>query len=327
MELNDFVSNENVIERLGTLLCSGRFPHALIIEGEEGLGKKTLARLLACALVCRDENPPCMECSQCKKVVGGLHPDVKEYIPSGAANSFHVDTVREIIKDVYMKPNEADYKIYILANAHCMNASAQNALLKVLEEPPEYAVFILTARSKSAMLPTVLSRSVCVTLEGVDISLGAQYISNHSEAADYNSAEKMLKAENGNIGKAIAALNDSKSAELIETCNQMCRALGDGSEFYLLSLCAAFQNDRQAVVFACDMLKNIFRDALAADSEGSCISGQWETASYLKTRLNRAALLRLVSVCDEIKRLALMNANNAILITKFCYSLFRAVGR
>ena len=200
MKLTNFIGNEKVIDRLSKLMESGRFPHALIIEGEEGIGKKTLAKDIACALVCRGNDKPCGECAQCKKAIGAIHPDISEYIPAGTANSFHVDTVRNIINDAYVQPNEADYKIYILANAHCMNQNAQNALLKILEEPPKYVVFILTTNSKSALLSTVLSRSVCVSLEGVDIERAANYITSHCENVDYNTAKKTVETFNGNIG-------------------------------------------------------------------------------------------------------------------------------
>lgn len=327
MKLTNFIGNEKVIDRLSKLLESGRFPHALIIEGEEGIGKKTLARDLACALVCRGEDKPCGECSQCKKAMSGIHPDISEYIPSGTANSFHVDTVRNIINDAYVQPNEADYKVYILANAHCMNPNAQNALLKILEEPPKYVVFILTTESKSALLSTVLSRSVCVSLEGVDIGRAANYITSHCEGVDYNTAKKTAETFNGNIGKAISSLQDSKTSELVDVCNKICKALASSNEYEMLTLCSAFQKDRQGVVFACDLLKNIFRDALFAGDVSEHISGQEEGATLLKSSLSRQSLVKLMSTCDELKSMALSNANNALLITKFCYSLNRAIGR
>lgn len=327
MKFNDFIGNEKIIEQLGTLMESGRFPHALVFEGEQGIGKKTLARLFAQALVCRGNDKPCGECAQCNKAVQKIHPDIFEYIPSGTANSFHVDTVRQIIDDAYIKPNEADFKVYILADAHCMNASAQNALLKILEEPPSYVVFILTAVSKSSLLSTVLSRSVVVSLEGVNVDDGARYIVSHSENIDFATAKKTLETFNGNIGKTVESLQDSKASELIGVCNDMCRALVEKSEFDLLTACSAFQKDRQGIVFACDLLKNIFRDALLAGSTSEYISGQQETAQYLKSNLTRQKILRLINTCDELKQMALMNANNALLITKICYSLSEAVGR
>ena len=327
MKLTNFIGNEKVIDRLSKLMESGRFPHALIIEGEEGIGKKTLAKDIACALVCRGNDKPCGECSQCKKAIGAIHPDISEYIPAGTANSFHVDTVRNIINDAYVQPNEADYKIYILANAHCMNQNAQNALLKILEEPPKYVVFILTTNSKSALLSTVLSRSVCVSLEGVDIERAANYITSHCENVDYNTAKKTVETFNGNIGKAIDSLQDSKTSELVDVCNKICKALTTSNEYEMMTLCSVFQKDRQGVVFACDLLKSIFRDALFAGESSEHISGQEESAALLKSSLSRQSLIKLINTCDELKSTALSNANNALLITIFCYSLNRAIGR
>lgn len=327
MKLTNFIGNEKVIDRLSKLIESGRFPHALIIEGEEGIGKKTLAKDIACALVCRGNDKPCGECAQCKKAIAAIHPDISEYIPAGTANSFHVDTVRNIINDAYVQPNEADYKIYILANAHCMNQNAQNALLKILEEPPKYVVFILTTNSKSALLSTVLSRSVCVSLEGVDIERAASYITSHCENVDYNTAKKTVETFNGNIGKAIDSLQDSKTSELVDVCNKICKALATSNEYEMMTLCSVFQKDRQGVVFACDLLKSIFRDALFAGESSEHISGQEESAALLKSSLSRQSLIKLINTCDELKSTALSNANNALLITKFCYSLNRAIGR
>lgn len=327
MKLTNFIGNEKVVDSLSKLFEGGRFPHALIIEGEDGIGKKTLARDLACTLVCRGDDKPCGECTQCKKAIAGVHPDISEYIPAGGVNSFHVDTVRNIINDAYIQPNEADYKIYILANAHCMNQNAQNALLKILEEPPKYVVFILTTNSKSALLSTVLSRSVCVTLEGVDIERATEYITSHTDDVDYETAKKTVETFNGNIGKALLSLQDSKTGELVDVCNKLCTALVSSNEYEVLTLCSAFQKDRQGVVFACDLLKNIFRDALFAQNESECISGQEKSASLLKTFVSRQNLIRLMETCEEVKSMALSNANNALLITKFCYSLNSAIGR
>lgn len=322
----NFVSNERVIEQLGVFIDSKHFPHALIIEGEQGLGKRTLARQLAMALVCRNEDVPCGVCSQCKKARDGVHPDIYEYSATGGANSFHVDTVRKVINDAYMKPNEAEHKVYILGNADCMNASAQNALLKILEEPPSYAVFILTAKSKSMMLQTVLSRAVVVSLEGVDIDKGAKYICDSNNDIDFSSAKKALETFNGNIGKTLDSFNDSKAKELTDVCCGICKALVNGSEYDVMCRVSAFQKDRTGILFACDFMKNIFRDALVFDSK-SVISGQEEIAALLHKRLTDKKLIDLISVCDKLKSMTLMNSNNNILITKFCYCLMQAVGK
>lgn len=323
----DFVGNERTIEQVGVLIDSGHFPHAVVIEGEKGLGKKTLASFIAAALVCRGENKPCFDCTQCNKAKGHIHPDIFEYSASGGANSFHVDVVRDVIKDVYIKPNEADYKVYILGNADCMSVSAQNALLKVLEEPPEYVVFILTAQSKSMLLETVLSRSVVITLEGVDRNAGAKYIVSHCDNIGFDDAKKLLSTFNGNIGKTIDSIKDGKTLELANICCDICRALVEDNEYSLLRACSVFQKDRQSIVFACDFLKNIFRDSLVYSGDSNVLSGRGDVASMLKTKLTKQKLIDLISVCDKLKTMALMNSNNSVLITKICYSLREAVGR
>ncbi|MGN0521987.1 MAG: ATP-binding protein [Eubacterium sp.] len=327
MNSNGFHGNEKVLNQLGNLMDSGRFPHAIVIEGEQGLGKKRLARLVAAALVCRLENKPCMNCSQCRKAFEKIHPDIFEYAAQGGARSFHVDTVRQVINDAYMQPNEADYKIYILANADLMNESAQNAILKILEEPPSYAVFILTVQSKSSLLDTIISRCVVVSLSGVECSQGARYITDCMEGVDFQTAENALKICNGNIGKAMESLQDSKTNEFVELCNNLCTALADGNEYSMLISCSALQKDRQSVVFVCDFLKNIFRDALVYNESGEAISGQYDCVKALRTKLTKQKLIKLINVCDEVKALAEMNVNNSLLITKICYSLREAVGR
>ena len=327
MKALDFVGNNRVIEQLGCLIDSGRFPHALIIEGEQGLGKRTLARQLAAALVCRSESKPCMECAQCRKAVQNIHPDIFEHSAAGGANSFHVDVVRNVISDAFVQPNEAEYKVYILGNADCMSVSAQNALLKVLEEPPSYVVFILTASSKSMMLETVLSRSVVVTLEGVPLEDGVKYISDRFNDTDKNSIRANLEAFNGNIGKATDALQEGKTGDLTNVCVALCKALVNDNEYALLTACSVFQKDRQGIVFAMELLKNIFRDALVYSSGCDLVSGQLETITLLKNKLTRQKLIDLITICDKLKEMALMNSNNSLLITKICYSLREAVGR
>lgn len=327
MKISGFIGNERIIEQFGCLIDAGRFPHAVVIEGAEGLGKKTLARLLATALVCHGEEKPCMECTQCHKAMEKLHPDIFEYSAAGGANSFHVDVIRDVIKDAYVQPNEAEYKVYILGNADCMSISAQNALLKVLEEPPKYVVFILTARSKSMLLETVLSRSVVVTLEGVNADEGALFISSQIDEVSYEKAKIALETFNGNIGKAIGSFSDGKENELAEICCNICKSLVNSSEYELLCACSVFQKDRNSVIFACDFLKNIFRDALVYNENSECLSGQKDTAILLKTKLTGQKLVDLMNVCDTLKEMALMNSNNSILITKICYSLRQAAGR
>lgn len=146
------------------LINPGRLPHTLVVEGGSPEERGAMARFLSLCAVCQGEEPPCMTCSACKQALKSSHPDVFVYTASGAPRSFPVDVVRQVKKDCYIRPNNGGGKAYLLENVQSMDASPQNALLKILEEPPAYAMFVLTCPSASVLLTTVLSRSVVLTI-------------------------------------------------------------------------------------------------------------------------------------------------------------------
>ena len=325
MNFTYFKGNENVKTRVSSLFESSRLPHAILIEGETGLGKKTLAREIARALVCRGEaEKPCNVCSQCKKALNGVHPDIYEYCATGGANSFHIDTVREVINDCFVIPNEAEYKIYILANAHCMNASAQNALLKILEEPPAYAVFILTAENRSMMLETILSRVATVSVQGVSPDEGADIILSANSGISYDEAAGAVLTFGGNVGKALESLSGGRFEEMLSLTDSVCRGLTAGNEYELLKTLSNLSSSRQDTAALLNMLKTVFRDALAG---GEPLSGRKESVKLLQNSFTRKKLLSLFNAAQELYTMALKNANQQLLITKICYTLREAVGR
>ncbi len=327
MQFRDFIGNEKIKEQLTYLIASGRLPHAIVLEGEEGLGKRTLARELALMLLCRsEEERPCRQCAQCNKVLKGIHPDVYEYSAEGGPRSFSVNVVRDVRDNVFMQPNEADYKIYILGNCQCMGAPAQNALLKVLEEPPAYAVFILTVTNQSELLETVLSRSVVMKLEGVESHAAAAYICAQNEGVSKEEALQAVQAWNGNIGKALQSLNDGKYARIGSIAVSLAEASVSDFEYDLIKACSVLAGDREGMLSVLRLLKNIYRDALAQGS-GDLLSGQTQTAKLLASKLTRAKLMKLCEACDHLRLLGEKNANNALMITKIPYELRRAMGR
>lgn len=153
---------------LAAYASGGRLPHALLVEGLSGTLE--FARELAKIAVCSGETPtgavkPCGLCRDCLKAGKNMHPDIIVRSGGDRARSFHVDEVREIRQEAYIRPNEAENKVFILENAQNMTAQAQNALLKIIEEPPANVVFILTCENKSALLETVLSRVSVIAID------------------------------------------------------------------------------------------------------------------------------------------------------------------
>ena len=135
----------------------GRFPQSILLTGPKGIGKLTAARVLTMALLCESTGEkPCGQCAACRKVEQNYHSDVT-CIDAGDAE-IKVDTARRIRSECAVYPGDSDCRIFLIRHAQNMNAAAQNALLKLLEEPPEYAFFILMTENESAILPTILSR-------------------------------------------------------------------------------------------------------------------------------------------------------------------------
>ena len=166
-------SQQAVFAQLKSLWENSRLPDALLLYGEAGALKEHFAKTLACLGVCQSENKPCMHCAACQRVMQEHHTEVSVYKGRGKANSFTVDTVRLIKEQAQVRPLESDVRFLILKDVHEMNQNAQNALLKLLEEPPAHTVLILTCQNKSALLPTILSRVSAFYLERVDMPFAA----------------------------------------------------------------------------------------------------------------------------------------------------------
>lgn len=159
MNLTALKGNERVKEQLSQQERGRGLSHAYILSGPGGSGRHTLARLLAAGVLCDSRGEkPCGQCGSCLKVGKGVHPDVSVIAGPGKGKSITVDQVRALRSDAYIRPNEGSRKVYLLEDADQMNASAQNAMLKLLEEGPRYASFLLIANNADALLETVRSR-------------------------------------------------------------------------------------------------------------------------------------------------------------------------
>ncbi len=144
--------------------AAGTLSHAYILVGPEE-ARNGAAQGVARAMVCTGQRPPCGTCKGCRKVDKGIHPDVITVAPE-AGKELTVGQIRDMRTDAYVLPNEAPRKVYLIQNAQKMNTSAQNALLKVLEEGPPYAAFLLSCDNPSALLPTIRSRCETVRILG-----------------------------------------------------------------------------------------------------------------------------------------------------------------
>ncbi len=249
--LKQFCGNGDAKRALSQLVATGRMPHALCILGETGTGKKTFAQIAAAAAVCESDAPadrPCGHCPHCVKAAGQFHPDISMTGGGGGVRSFHIDAIRDIRKAAYLKPNEARCKVYILADAHEMTDQAQNALLKLIEEPPDNTMLILTCHSSQALLPTILSRVAVIRLAAPDVTACAAFLAQGYPQYSQSECAGAAQSANGNIGKALGFLSDEDAAAAYQLAQDIYAAFGRGDEFEALCLFAQAENDRDGYI-------------------------------------------------------------------------------
>lgn len=166
MNFSGFDFDESVKDALSALDNHGRIPHAIVIESKNKEAALEAAKFLSMYVVCTSDNKPCKVCEQCHKAEIKAHADISYAYPEKKSKTYSIEQMRSIIKDAYIRPNEADAKVYIFEEAdNRLTQIAQNSFLKLLEEPPKNVYFILLSESAQKLLVTILSRCTVVRLK------------------------------------------------------------------------------------------------------------------------------------------------------------------
>ncbi len=249
--------NVNFIASIYDTLNKNKLSHAILIESGTESERMETAKAIAKALVCAAENKPCEYCTHCRKADSSVHPDISLFEGGTTPASFKVDYVRDISRDAAILPNESDRKVYILNRADTMSVSAQNALLKILEEPPYYVSFILLTPSKSSMLDTVISRVTAYSLADDDNRNNEEDVTAHSIAID------------------------------------ILRAVSSNNEAEILRLTADFEKDKNALKLCCNHLYELCSNALISkltDREGEASEFALELSSSKLIKMSEACI-------------------------------------
>ena len=260
----DVVGHKNIIQYIGNAVNSGMVSHAYILNGEKGSGKKLLANLFAMSLQCENREPDgdaCGKCRSCRQALSGNHPDIIR-IHHEKPSTITVDEIREQVNnDIVIKPYSSKYKIYIIADGDMMNVQAQNALLKTIEEPPEYAVIMILTENADTLLPTIRSRCVMLKLRNIKDQLVKKYLMEHMEIPDYK-ADICVAFAQGNMGKAISLATSEHFNEIKEEAVKLLRNI-DGMQADELAeavkKCSEFKMD---ITDYLDIIAVWYRDVL-----------------------------------------------------------------
>jgi len=223
MSLANLKEQPAVAQLLQRSLKRGRLAHAYMFVGDRGSGKEDVARELAKAVNCTaGTGDACDECLSCRKIESGNHPDVQWIRPESKSRRITIDQIRDLMKSIYLKPNEGRMKVMVLVDAECLQQEAANAFLKTLEEPAANSTLLLLVSSPEQLLETILSRCLRIQFAGTGVEkLNAEQekivdhvldMLAHRDGAKVGKTYRLL----GQIMEALKAIREAKENEVAE---------------------------------------------------------------------------------------------------------------
>ena len=319
--------NRDTRERLGRAIDGARLPHALILSGPRGSGRRTLAREIAAALVCerRTSTLPCGGCEGCRRVREGIFPDLHIVAPDEGKSLIPVAKIREMRAEMSLSAVEGGHRIFIIEDADLMNTTAQNALLVSLEEPPDGVVIMLIAASEDALLSTVRSRAQTIRTELFDTDQLKRYLAqNDRYRALCNTnparADALLEAAHGTIGEALALLEGSGLTEVMgqrEVTDAVITALTSRTPLALYDAIHALPQKRDELAAVLGLLYEALRDLILLKREPNAPLLYYTdraAATALAEGIGLRCLLTLSDAIDEALPDLERNANVPVLL-------------
>lgn len=273
-------------------LKNGIVPHALIIEGPRGCGKRAFALWCAQALLCTSHtHRPCGGCAGCKRVQNGFHPDLHLY---GEEDTIGVGDVRELIRETGLVPVEGERSVYVLFHAEKMQPAAQNALLKIFEEPPSGVTILLLTESRRALLPTVRSRGQRITLSGLTDEQLREELRRREPRLPADELEAAVRVARGSLGEAADFLGKNACKQR-EQAREWLDALFSGDAYRLVGAVAVSMSKekRENLLPLFDSFLRMLFDLLLARTGGEPLLLDGREARDLAQRTTRRALFRM----------------------------------
>jgi DNA polymerase-3 subunit delta' len=259
------IGHEWAVDHLGRALRHGRMRHAYLLTGPRQIGKTTLARALAAALNCTGDNPPCGECRACRLTLKGAHPDLTIVQAEQDEGPIKIGQVRELQQTLALRPYEARYRVAILRRFDAARPTAQDALLKTLEEPSPHTVLILTADAPDRLLPTIISRCQPLNLRPLPVNTVREALEWQFDAPQ-DVARTLAQLSGGRIGWAINALQDTTEIDRRnEGLEALLAVLGD-SRRARFKLAEQLGKQKDELYVLLDTWQVFWRDVLLAAS-------------------------------------------------------------
>ena len=285
MKISEFAGYGDKMEQLMRSVQAGRIVHALLLVGPHGSGKRTMARLLAQAMVCTGAAKPCGVCPACKRFLNGTHPDVHQVRPE--KKSIGVDEVRALIDALALRPYEGGRHIAFIEQAEKLTPAAQNALLKTLESPSGDAMFFLITDAPGALLSTIVSR--CQTVRFTDLSVEECARVLQGRGIEPARAAELAGMAQGSVGRALEIRDDGDYPALRERVLESLAALSDRAS--VAGAASPLEEDKGDETRMLDIMELWARDLMALQS-GATPYQAAESDRLRRSKLDGRALLK-----------------------------------
>lgn len=319
--MKNIYGNEYLKATLASMVKSGRTAHTVLFYGEKGSGRKLMAQYYTRLLLCDDpaDGKPCGSCKSCVNSEKGFHPDVIYPETSGKLGGYSVETARSVCSDAFIKPNNSSgRKIYIFRDCHHMDVRTQNTLLKIIEEPPDYAYFIFTSESKSNFLPTIISRCICfgTALCSEEETRSALAENGFSEPE----ISRAVECFHGNIGRCLDYLTDEKLRQTVDLTKSITDSIIKKDEYTLNTLFFSLGRERDDVRNTLSLLDKLIRDAavLTKDNNAQTIGCWRDGAVRLSSMLTVHQAARIHRFIENAWNTIECNVNIPLVLAALC---------
>lgn len=298
MQFGEFLGNSHIKAALSSAASQDRFSHFYLISGPEGSGRHTLARVLAAAMLCTGEGErPCGACRACRKLRSGSHPDFIT-VDDPEKKTVPVELVRWAREDMFIRPNEGKRKIYLFPRAQNLGLPGQNALLKVLEEPPAYGVFLLLADNPERLLTTVRSRCTELKLQPLEPEILLPALQARYPDKDGQALNEAIARSQGYLGAAMKILEGA--GKLPQTA-RFAAAYGAKDTIQLLELLTSMEKSkRESLIEIFAQWRELLVEALQVRSGRKAVEPEAAAISAVRTakelRSGAEALAQAISL-------------------------------
>lgn len=284
-----------------------------------------LASLFAMTLLCeKGGSEPCNTCHSCRQAESGNHPDIL-WVTHEKPGTISVDDIRTQVGDTVMiKPYQGPYKVYIIDHAELMTQQAQNALLKTLEEPPEYVVFLLLTENAEALLPTINSRCVMLKLRNIRNTLIRKYLMEVLQVPDYK-ADMCTAFAQGNLGRAIMLANSEHFNEIREEAVQLLKYIHEMEISEIAQAVSRITTYKLEITDYLDIIMIWYRDVLLykATKEVDKVIFK-EQISYIKEQAKKSSyegIETILKALDTAKARLRANVNFDLVMELLCLTI------